>query len=85
MATKMLFNLFKKQYNTPLMHFFEFLMECLQIQSAEAFTRLVEEYQPVLSRDPQIQTIVKQIGESYLGIRQKQGFNIIDMVKGMFD
>jgi golgi to ER traffic protein 4 len=57
-------------YKTPLLNFLYFLLHLIDEPKLQSFTQLCELYKPALSRDPEYDRQLKQIGISYFGAQQ---------------
>lgn len=74
MPAKLIFNMFKRQYNTATMHFLELLFEVLMIKSVKLFHTLQAEYNPIFERDEALRKLMSRIGRLYLEIpEERQG------------
>ncbi|KAL0486716.1 golgi to ER traffic protein 4 [Acrasis kona] len=62
----------EKDALTPLLNFIDFLFTSITNRSKSLFEYLKIQYKPALNRDPEYESLLKTIGESYFGIRVQE-------------
>jgi len=65
---RVVFKHYEKSFNTPLMHFIDYLFKAIELKSKKLFHILLQEYEKAVSKDPTFIIFIKKIATLYFGI-----------------
>eukprot|EP01017_Pseudomicrothorax_dubius_P037032 TRINITY_DN5377_c0_g1_i11.p2 TRINITY_DN5377_c0_g1~~TRINITY_DN5377_c0_g1_i11.p2 ORF type:complete len:273 (+),score=80.61 TRINITY_DN5377_c0_g1_i11:1064-1882(+) len=74
---KVIKTFFKKQFDTPIIHFVDFLIESIELNSEKAFRLLIEKYDLLFERDQLLYKLVRRIAAIYFNIAEEKPTNIL--------